>query len=59
MALTMERTQTRPTVRPFGLSKAVPVAGEPVVMPALMRGGPMLRNGPDSAAWWPRCPAHG
>ncbi|MBU3868142.1 putative ATP-grasp-modified RiPP [Streptomyces sp. 4503] len=31
----MERTQTRPAVRPFGLSKAVPVAGEPVVMPAL------------------------
>ncbi|MBI0317449.1 MULTISPECIES: putative ATP-grasp-modified RiPP [Streptomyces violaceusniger group] len=38
MTLTMDRTATRPTtsaVRPFGLGKAVPVAGEPVVMPAL------------------------
>ncbi|MGO4420292.1 putative ATP-grasp-modified RiPP [Streptomyces sp. MCAF7] len=31
---TMERPATA-AVRPFGLSKAVPVADEPVVMPAL------------------------
>ncbi|SEC89431.1 putative ATP-grasp-modified RiPP [Streptomyces melanosporofaciens] len=34
MTLTMDRTQTRP-VRPFGLSKAVPVADETLVMPPL------------------------
>ncbi|MBO3674782.1 putative ATP-grasp-modified RiPP [Streptomyces sp. NEAU-YJ-81] len=34
----MDRTQTRPTtsaVRPFGLSKAVPVADETLTLPAL------------------------
>ncbi|MBP8534368.1 putative ATP-grasp-modified RiPP [Streptomyces sp. MK37H] len=35
MTLTMDRTQTHPTVRPFGLSKAVPVRDEQLVMPAL------------------------
>ncbi|WP_086705618.1 putative ATP-grasp-modified RiPP [Streptomyces antimycoticus] len=37
MTLTMEHTQTRPTsaVRPFGLSKAVPVADEKLTLPAL------------------------
>ncbi|WP_230991622.1 putative ATP-grasp-modified RiPP [Streptomyces endocoffeicus] len=32
MTLTMERTQT---ARPFGLSKAVPVADETLTLPAL------------------------
>ncbi|MCQ8194239.1 putative ATP-grasp-modified RiPP [Streptomyces rugosispiralis] len=35
MTLTMERTQTDPAIRPFGLSKAVPVADDTLVMPAL------------------------
>ncbi|AEM86859.1 putative ATP-grasp-modified RiPP [Streptomyces violaceusniger] len=35
MTLTMERTQTHPAVRPFGLSKAVPVADEKLTLPAL------------------------
>ncbi|MGW5696527.1 putative ATP-grasp-modified RiPP [Streptomyces sp. GMR22] len=35
MTLTMDRTQTHPAVRPFGLSKAVPVADETLTLPAL------------------------
>ncbi|MFC9222186.1 putative ATP-grasp-modified RiPP [Streptomyces hygroscopicus] len=35
MTLTMDRAQTRPTVRPFGLSKAVPVADEELTLPTL------------------------
>ncbi|MFE2673707.1 putative ATP-grasp-modified RiPP [Streptomyces hygroscopicus] len=35
MTLTMDRAQTRPAVRPFGLSKAVPVADETLTLPAL------------------------
>ncbi|MEU8473779.1 putative ATP-grasp-modified RiPP [Streptomyces hygroscopicus] len=35
MTLTMDRAQTRPAVRPFGLSKAVPVADETLILPAL------------------------
>ncbi|WP_346173938.1 putative ATP-grasp-modified RiPP [Streptomyces cuspidosporus] len=35
MTLTMERAQTRSAVRPFGLSKAVPIADEKLILPAL------------------------
>ncbi|MGW7617124.1 putative ATP-grasp-modified RiPP [Streptomyces antimycoticus] len=37
VTLTIERTQTRPAsaVRPFGLSKAVPVADETLTLPVL------------------------
>ncbi|WP_079150843.1 putative ATP-grasp-modified RiPP [Streptomyces sparsogenes] len=35
MTLTMDRAQTRPAVRPFGLSKAVPVADEKLIPPTL------------------------
>ncbi|MGV9854369.1 putative ATP-grasp-modified RiPP [Streptomyces sp. NPDC003442] len=35
MTLTMDRTLTSLTVRPFGLSKAVPIADETLTLPAL------------------------